>query len=117
MAPGGASGPGHRTSGRLTVAFVVIARWTAQEGREDEVKRSLEQLIEPSRAEPGGRYYQPSQDPDNPRVFVLYELYDDEAAYRAHTESEHFQRLAVQTAIPLLESRVREFYETVGPAA
>ena len=82
-----------------------------------EVKRSLEQLIEPSRAEPGNRCYQPSQDPVNPRLFVLYELYDDEAAYRAHGESEHFQRLAVRTAIPLLESREREFYETVGDPA
>jgi quinol monooxygenase YgiN len=99
------------------VGYVVIARWTAQEGREAQVKRSLEQLIEPSRAEPGNRYYQPTQDPDNPRVFLLFELYDDEAAYRAHGESEHFQRLGVQTAIPLLESREREFYETVGPPA
>jgi quinol monooxygenase YgiN len=99
------------------VAYVVIARWTALEGREEEVKRSLEQLIAPSRAEPGNRAYQPSQDPDHPRAFVLFELYDDEAAYRAHGESEHFQRLAVQTAIPLLESREREFYETVGEPA
>ncbi len=75
----------------LNVAYVVIARWTAQEGREAEVKRALEQLIEPSRAEPGNRFYQPSQDPLEPRVFVLYELYDDEAAYRAHGDSEHFQ--------------------------
>ncbi len=99
------------------MAYVVIARWTAQEGREEEVKRALEQLIEPSRAEPGNRCYQPSRDPLNPCVFVLYELYDDEAAYRAHGDSEHFQRLAVQTAIPLLESREREFYETVGEPA
>jgi len=99
------------------VAYVVIATWTAQAGREQEVKRALEQLIEPSRAEPGNRCYQPSQDPENPRVFVLYELYDDEAAYRAHGESAHFQRLAVQTAIPRLESRERQFHETVGSLA
>ena len=99
------------------MAYAVIARWKALEGREEEVKRSLELLIEPSRAEPGNRCYQPSQDPVNPRVFVLYELYEDEAAYRAHGESEHFQRLAVRTAIPLLERRDREFYETVGDPA
>jgi quinol monooxygenase YgiN len=99
------------------VAYVVIATWTAQTGREEEVRRALEQLIEPSRAEPGNRHYQPSQDPEDPRVFVLYELYDDKAAYRAHGESEHFQRLAVQAAIPLLERRERAFYETVGDPA
>jgi quinol monooxygenase YgiN len=99
------------------MAYVVIARWTARPGREEEVRSAIIKLIAPSRAERGSRWYQPSQDPRNPRVFVLFEVYDDEAAYQAHTESEHFQRLAVEGAIPLLESREREFYETIGEPA
>jgi quinol monooxygenase YgiN len=47
-------------------------------------------------------------------LFVLFEVYDNEEAYRAHTESDHFRRLAIETAIPLLESREREFFDTVG---
>jgi quinol monooxygenase YgiN len=96
------------------MAYVVIAQWTAQPGRENEVRQAIVDLIEPSRAEPGSRCYQPSQDPRNPGVFVLFEVYDDEAGYRAHAESEHFRRLAVEGAILLLESREREFYETIG---
>jgi quinol monooxygenase YgiN len=96
------------------MAFVVIARWTARPGREEEVSRAILELIAPSRAEPGSRCYQPSRDPHDPRVFVLFEVYVDEAAYRAHAESDHFRRLAVEGAIPLLESREREFYETLG---
>ena len=95
------------------MAYVVIARWTAQAGREAEVRRAIVELIAPSRAEPGSRCYQPSQDPGNPRVFVLFEVYADEAAYRAHAESDHFQQLAIEGAIPLLESREREYYETI----
>ena len=30
---------------------------------------------------------------DEPRTFVLYERYDDEAAFQAHRESEHFKKL------------------------
>jgi quinol monooxygenase YgiN len=96
------------------MAFVVTAKWTAQEGREDEVRAAVLQLIGPSRAEPGIRTYQPHQDPENPRVFFFYEQYEDEAAYTAHGASEHFRRIGLETAIPLLESRERVFYETLG---
>jgi quinol monooxygenase YgiN len=94
------------------MAYVVCARWTAQPGREAEVKAAIDRLVEPSRAEPGNVFYQPHRDPANPRVFFLYEQYEDEAAYGAHGESDHFRRLAIETAIPLLESRERAFYVT-----
>lgn len=96
------------------MAYVVTAKWTAREGREDDVKQAILELIEPSRAEPGNLLYHPTQDPENPRVFFLFECYEDERAYRAHGQSEHFQRLAAGHAIPLLASRERAFYETLG---
>jgi quinol monooxygenase YgiN len=96
------------------MAYVVTAEWTAQEGFEAEVKQAILALIEPTRAEPGNLFYQPTQDLENPRVFLLFEIYEDEDAYRAHGDSEHFQRFAVQTAIPRLDKRERTFYETIG---
>ena len=39
--------------------------------------------------------------------------YDDEDAYKAHGESEHFQTYGFGEAIPLLENRERVFYETL----
>jgi quinol monooxygenase YgiN len=95
------------------MGYVVTAKWTAKEGEEDNVLAAIEQLLEPSRAEPGSRFYQPSRDPDDPRVFFFYEIYDDEDAYKAHGESEHFQRLGFNDAIPRLESRERSFYVTI----
>ncbi len=94
------------------MAYVVLARWTAQPGEEDAVAAAIDALIDPSRAEPGNLVYQPHRDPSDPRVFLLYEQYADVAAYQAHGESEHFQHHAVQDAIPRLESRERAFYET-----
>jgi quinol monooxygenase YgiN len=95
------------------MAFVVTARWVAKKGEEDEVLRCVRELIPASRAEPGCRFYQPNCDPDDTRAFFFYEIYDDEEAYAAHGESEHFQRLGFGDAIPRLESRERWFYVTV----
>jgi quinol monooxygenase YgiN len=95
------------------MAYVVTARWIAKEGEEGRVRQAITSMIEPSRAEPGCLYYQPNSDPEDPRVFFFFELYEDEASYRAHGESEHFQRYGFGEAIPLLESRERWFYRTL----
>jgi quinol monooxygenase YgiN len=95
------------------MAYVVRATWTAREGAEDVVRSALAELAPPSRAESGNQLYVAYADAAQPRAFHLFEVYDDEAAYRAHTESEHFARLAVGTAIPVLESRERAFFETL----
>jgi quinol monooxygenase YgiN len=93
--------------------YVVRATWTAGEGAEQTVLDALRELAPPSRDEPGCRFYQAYRDPAQPRVFHLFEIYDDEAAYQAHGESEHFRRLALGTAIPVLASRERAFFETL----
>jgi quinol monooxygenase YgiN len=95
------------------MAYVVTARWVAKEGEEDRVFEAIRNMIAPSRAEAGCLYYQPNRDPEDSRVFFFYELYTDEEAYKAHGESEHFQRHAVGEAIPLLDSRERWFYQTI----
>jgi quinol monooxygenase YgiN len=95
------------------MAYVVSALWRAKPGEEERIARCIEQLVEPSRAEPGCRFYQAHRSPEDPRLFYLYEQYEDEAGYGAHTESEHFQRLVVGEVIPHLESRERTFFETM----
>jgi quinol monooxygenase YgiN len=89
--------------------YVVIAYWTAKDGEEEPVAAALARMVEPSRAEPGNLAYQVHRDPADPRRFVVYELYADEAAYLAHGESAHFQRHAVGEAFDHLASREREF--------
>jgi quinol monooxygenase YgiN len=92
------------------VTYVVIARWTAKSGNEEAVAASLEQLARISRQESGCMKYLVNRSLDDPRVFLLYEEYVDEDAYKAHTASEHFARHALGEGIPLLESREREFF-------
>jgi quinol monooxygenase YgiN len=95
------------------VGFAVIATWVAKAGEEETVNDCIRRLIEPSRAEPGNRFYQPNRDPNDPRVFVFYEIFADEEAFEAHAQSDHFRTIGLGEAIPRLASRVLRFYTTV----
>ena len=95
------------------MAYVVTAKWTAKEGEEGTVLDAIRHLIPASRNEPGNLFYQPTRDPEDPRVFFFFEIYEDEEAYKAHGASEHFERYGFGQAIPVLESRERKFYETI----
>jgi quinol monooxygenase YgiN len=95
------------------MAFVCRATWTVKEGSLDIVLDALKQVSPPSREEPGVRYYQSYRDPAAPNVVRLFEVYDDEAAFKAHGETEHFQKWVIGTVVPVLDNRIREFYETI----
>jgi quinol monooxygenase YgiN len=95
------------------VDHVVTAVWTARPGNEDLVARAIDQLIEPSRAEPGNLAYHAHRSTENPRVFFFYERYADHLAYEAHVASQHFETIG-RPAIELLESRERAFYEPLS---
>jgi len=96
------------------MAYVVSARWRAREGRQGRLREVIEEMTPVSREEPGNLYYQAHTSPEDPQLFWLYEQYEDEAAYHAHMDTEHFTRLVKEEAIPdLLEDRSREFYETL----
>ncbi len=93
------------------MTYVVAARWVAREGDEERVLAALGALAPASRQEPGCRLYLANRSVDDPRVILLYEQYHDAAAFQAHRDSAHFQKHAVDTAIPLLESREVTVYE------
>ena len=93
------------------MTYVVSVTWTAKDGEEDAVAAALERMREPTLAEDGVEMWIPHRDPSDPKVFYIYEQYADEAAYTAHTETEHFQRDGIGDAIPRLSERKRDFYE------
>ena len=96
------------------MAYVVSATWTAQPGQEGIVLDAIEKLTPRSREEPGNSFYQAFQDPAEPGIFRLFEIYDDEEAYAAHGDSDHFQQYALGQAIPVLAARERAFFQTIG---
>lgn len=95
------------------MGYVLVVRMTAREGEEDRAAELIRRLTEATRKEEGNVLYIPHRDPENPRVFLIYEQYKDKAAFAAHGESEHFQQLATGELWGLLEGRERNFYETL----
>jgi hypothetical protein len=47
---------------------------------------------------------------ENPAQFLFYELFRDEAAFKAHRESAHFKTCIAGEALPLLAKRERAQY-------
>ena len=94
------------------MAYVLVARLTAKEGEQDRVAELIPRLVEASSAEPGNVHYIAHRDPEDPRVFLMYEQYRDKAAFEEHGQTEHFKALGVDGIFPLMENRERAFYET-----
>jgi quinol monooxygenase YgiN len=93
--------------------YVIVARYYAKEGKDDEIAEILRAMIPIAQAEPGCKQYAINRSKDDPRRFLLYEQYVDEAAFAAHVASEPVQHNVVGKVIPMLESREREEYFTV----
>ena len=64
--------------------------------------------------EPGCRTFEILQDPKDPTRAMLYEVYDDEAAFEAHQQTPHFKKY-LDTALQWLEHRERQFMTRVAP--
>lgn len=95
------------------MAFVCSATWIANDGEAETVREALEHLSPASRTEEGNLYYQAYQDPAEPNTFRIFEVYKDESAFKQHAEYDHFKEWALGQAIPALEVRNRDFYETL----
>ncbi|ADU51914.1 Antibiotic biosynthesis monooxygenase [Thermaerobacter marianensis DSM 12885] len=95
--------------------IALIARYVTRPGLGDQVEAAIREMILLSRQEPGCRVYQVNRSVDNPDEFLLYEVYDDEGALKAHWQSPHFRRIIEETVVPLLERRERRFYRLVEP--
>ena len=93
--------------------YVVLARWRIAEGRIERVLDFAREMERHSRQEAGCRAYVVNQSLDDSAVVVLYEQYDDEAAFQAHLASEHFQRIVPNQIVPFLAERSREVFRTL----
>jgi quinol monooxygenase YgiN len=59
--------------------------------KRDEALDLIADLAEKSRAEPGMIDDRPATDVDDPNVGRFFEQYEDEAAFEAHSQTDHFQ--------------------------
>lgn len=64
--------------------------------------------------EPGCRQFDVCRNPADPTLFLLYELYDDEAAIQAHLKSAHFLQMD-QTTTGWVRSKVVRKLQRTAP--
>lgn len=74
--------------------LVVHATFPIDPDHDDEARERIETLAERSRSEDGIIEYQVATDLDDRNVFRFFEKYEDEAAFEAHAETDHFQEFA-----------------------
>jgi quinol monooxygenase YgiN len=87
--------------------LLVVAQWEAKEGQADRIADILSRFLPEAQREPGAKLFLISRAKDNPAQFLFYELFRDEAAFKAHQESAHFKTYIAGEALPLLAKRER----------
>jgi quinol monooxygenase YgiN len=105
-------------SNKMTIADVVsgkgllvVAQWEAKEGGQaDNVADILERFLPEAQSEPGVKLFLIGRNKDNPAQFLFYELFRNEAAFKAHQESPHFKTYIAGQALRLLAKRERAQY-------
>jgi quinol monooxygenase YgiN len=90
--------------------LLIVAQWEAKEGQADKVAGILDRFLPEAQREPGAKLFLISRARDNPAQFLFYELFRDEAAFKAHQESAHFKTYIAGEALPLLARRERAQY-------
>jgi quinol monooxygenase YgiN len=91
-------------------SLLVVAQWEAKEGEADRIADILSRFLPEAQREPGAKLFLISRAKDNPAQFLFYELFRDEAAFKAHQESAHFKTYIAGEALPLLAKRERTQY-------
>jgi len=90
--------------------LLVVAQWEAREGQADRIADILSRFLPEAQREPGAKMFLISRAKENPAQFLFYELFRDEAAFKAHQESAHFKTYIAGEALPLLARRERMQY-------
>ncbi|MGX9429353.1 MULTISPECIES: putative quinol monooxygenase [Bradyrhizobium] len=90
--------------------LLVVAQWEAKEGQADRIADILSRFLPEAQREAGAKLFLISRAKDNPAQFLFYELFRDEAAFKAHQDSAHFKTYIAGEALPLLAKRERTQY-------
>lgn len=93
--------------------YCLVARLVARDGQEEAVAAGLAVNEAASRQEPGVVEWIVYRSTDDPRRFLLYELYRSAADLEAHRATEHFARYQ-REVVPLLESREFNAWEPLA---
>ncbi|MGO4308071.1 putative quinol monooxygenase [Cupriavidus sp. RAF12] len=98
------------SSSSTKLPFVVVVDLAIKPERVDEfLPLMLENASSSLALEPGCQVFEVCRAPDDATRFLLYEVYNDEAAFRQHLETAHFLAFNQQTEPYTISKVVRVF--------
>lgn len=92
---------------------VIVAEIEVALGKEEEAASLLRACAEETRREPGNQAYTVCRSSKAANKFLVFELYADDDARRAHRSSDHVQKLIVGALQPIATSFEVETYVLV----
>ncbi len=93
--------------------LVFTVTWDVRPGEEDAAADIVARFVPEARKEKGLELLMVNRSVTDPRHFLFYEVFADEAAFAAHQETPHFRKLILDEALPRLAGRERVRYELV----
>jgi quinol monooxygenase YgiN len=90
--------------------IILLVQFTVKPDTEDRCREFIRNMEEHTRREPGCRQYVGHQSLENPRRFMFYEVYEDEAALDAHRAAPYFAEYVTGGLDKIIESRNRELF-------
>ena len=93
--------------------IALLVNFVVKEGAEEQTKEYIRRLEEHTRREPGCRLYIGHQAQEDPRRFLFYEQYNDEAALEAHRASPHYKQYVENGLSQVIETRMTALFNTV----
>lgn len=90
----------------------LTAKLTIKAGKEEEFETTMKGVVPKVREEAGNRAYTMCRSKSDPRVFMFYEEYVDEAAFKVHRK--HLGELGVDLGALLDGAPTLEFYEKLA---
>lgn len=95
-----------------TGTITLTAKLTIKAGKDNEFETLMKGVVPKVRQEPGNRAYTMLRSKANPRVFLFFEEYVDQAAIQAH--GQHFKELGLDLSAYLDGPVAAEYYEKIA---
>jgi quinol monooxygenase YgiN len=91
--------------------LILAVNLTMSAGHENDITDMFRKLQAATRQEPGCITYVVQRSRENPRHYLVYEQYKNEAALEAHRNSPHFKQYATDGVFRFVEERRAEFFD------
>lgn len=91
----------------LHTAYTLTCHIVAKAKHEDALAATLAALVAPTRSESGCLLFTLHHCKDNPAEFLLYGVWVDEAAFKAHRQTQHAQQWLAQQDTLVAEQTIK----------